>query len=285
MAPKFGEVRKEELTMKSYARDSAAAAVILFDKGSTSLTSLQTGMLTYRRHVRIKIFRKEALDDWATVTFFVERGTFSKLNAITYNLEKDSVVKSEIDDNAIFKKRYNKYIDEINFTLPNVKEGSVIEYNYVIKGDIGVAPWRFQYSIPVVLSEYTVEVPSYFNLHYSLNGMISPTREVKNRLEKWTLTDIPAFKVEPLMPNEDDYVSGVKFSFSVTTWEKVTGNLWADRNFGGTFKNIVTGSSFLKKESRKSHRWPDGSQAKNYRHSTIHKSSSGMGWNRRYLRC
>ena len=248
---KFGEVPKEELTMKSYARDSAAAAVILFDKGSTSLTHAQTGMLTYKRHVRIKIFRKEALDNWASVTLFVERGTFSKLNGITYNLEKDSVVKSEIDDNAIFKKRYNKDIDEINFTLPNVKEGSVIEYNYVIKGNIGVAPWQFQYSIPVVLSEYGVEVPAYFNLHYTLKGTISPTREAKNRMEKWTLTDIPAFKAEPLMPNEDDYVSGVKFSFSVTTWEKVTGNLWADRNFGGTLKNIVTGSSFLKKEAEK----------------------------------
>ena len=161
---KFGEVVKEELTMKSYALDSAAAAIILFDKGSTSLTYAQTGVLTYKRHVRIKIFRKEARDDWASVTLFVKRGTFSKLNGITYNLEKDSVVKSEINDNAIFKKRYNKYIDEINFTLPNVKEGSVIEYNYIIKGNIGVSRWQFQYSIPVVLSEYAVEVPAYFNL-------------------------------------------------------------------------------------------------------------------------
>ena len=181
VASKFGEVPKEELTMKSYARDTSAAAIILFDKGSTSLINSQSGALTYKRHVRIKIFRKEALDDWASVTFFVERGTFSKLNGITYNLEKDSVVKSEIDDNAIFKRRYNKYIDEINFTLPNVKEGSVIEYNYVIKGDIGVSPWQFQYSIPVVLSEYAVEVPAYFNLHFTLKGMISPTREAKNR--------------------------------------------------------------------------------------------------------
>ena len=93
------------------------------------------------------------------------------------------MVKSEIDDNAIFKRRYNKYIDEINFTLPNVKEGSVIEYNYVIKGDIGVSPWQFQYSIPVASSEYTVEVPAYFNLHYTLKGMIFPTREAKNRMK------------------------------------------------------------------------------------------------------
>ena len=65
------------------------------------------------------------------------------------------------------------------------------------------------------------------------------------------MKDIPAFKLEPLMPNEDDYVSSVEFSFSASTWEKVTGNLWADKNFGGTLKGIVTGSTFLKKESEK----------------------------------
>jgi len=245
------EVSREELIMKRYAADTSAAAVIIFDKGSTALTNPQLGLLTYKRHVRIKVFRKEAFDDWASVTLFAERGTFSKLDGITYNLEKDSVVKSEIDDKAIFKRKYNKYIDEINFTLPNVKEGSVIEYNYVIKGNIGVAPWQFQYSIPVVSSEYAVEVPAYFNLRHTLKGLISPSRDAKNRMQIWRLKDIPAFKIEPLMPNEDDYVSRVEFSFSASTWETVTGNLWADRNFGGTVKGIVTGSSFLKKEAEK----------------------------------
>ena len=176
----FGQVRKADLTMKSYAHDTAAAAVILFDKGSTVLTSLQSGHLTYKRHVRIKIFRKEAFEDWVNVTLFAERGTFSKLKGTTYNLEEDSVIKSEIDDKAIFKTRFNKYIDQIRFTLPNVKEGSVIEYNYIIKGEIGVAPWQFQYSIPVVFSEYTVEVPGFFNMNYTIKGLISPAYEVKN---------------------------------------------------------------------------------------------------------
>lgn len=248
---KFDEVSREELTMKSYDADTSAAAVILFDKGSTALTNPQTGMFTYKRHVKIKIFRKEAVDDWATVTLFASRGTFSKLNGITYNLEKDSIVKSEIDENGIFKRRYNKYIDEISFTLPKVKEASVIEYEYVIKGTIGVDPWQFQYSIPVVLSEYTIIVPDYHKIGYTLKGLISPTRETKNGMQKWVLKDIPAFKSEPFMPNEDDYVSGVEFSLSSSSWPKVTGNLLADKNFWGTVKGITPSSTFLKKEAEK----------------------------------
>ena len=73
---KFGEVPMEELTMKSYARDTSAAAIILFDKGSTALINSQSGMLTYKRHVRIKIFSKEALNDWASVTFSLSEERF-----------------------------------------------------------------------------------------------------------------------------------------------------------------------------------------------------------------
>jgi hypothetical protein len=248
---KFGEVPMEELTMKSYARDTSAAAIILFDKGSTVLTSLQSGHLTYKRHVRIKIFRKEAFEDWVNVTLFSERGTFSKLQGITYNLEEESVIKSEIDDKTIFKTRFNKYIDEIRFTLPDVREGSVIEYSYIIKGEIGVSHWQFQYSIPVVFSEYTVEVPSFFNMNYTIKGLISPTYEIKNWTKKWVLTDIPAFKAEPFMPNEDDFVSSVKFSFSGSTWKAITERLWADENFGRTVTGIVPSASFLKKEAEK----------------------------------
>ena len=101
----FGDIRREELTMVNYSTDTSAAAVILFDKGSTALINSQSGHLTYKRHVRIKIFRKEAFDKWASVSLYVERGTFGKLAGITYNLEKDSIIKSEIDDDAIFISR------------------------------------------------------------------------------------------------------------------------------------------------------------------------------------
>jgi hypothetical protein len=239
---KFEEVSREELSMKNYSGDTSAAAVILFDKGSAILTMTPIRSLTYMRRVRIKIFRKEAFDEWANKTLFVERGTFSKLNGITYNLEEGSVVKSELGDKSIFKGRHNKYIDEIKFTLPNVKEGSVIEYSYVIKGDVGVPNWQFQYSIPVVVSEYAVEVPPSITISNTVKGLFYPTHQAKNRLEKWGLSNIPAFKSEPLMPNERDYISSINFSFSLATWQSINSRMWDDENFGGT----ITRFPFLK---------------------------------------
>jgi hypothetical protein len=236
--------------MKSYPADTSAAAVFIFEKGSTILNNEETAFVTYKRHVRIKIFRKEALN-WANVILLVERGTLTKLNGITYNLEKDSAVRTEIDDKAIFKKRFNKYIDEISFTLPNVKEGSVIEYSYVLRGNIGIAQWKFQHSIPVVSSEYTVEIPTRYHMRHKLKGLISPKHETKASVQKWTLYDIPAFKSEPLMPNEDDFVASIEFSFAGDTWGHVAGAVWGDSNFGGTIEGTATGSSFLKREAEK----------------------------------
>jgi hypothetical protein len=239
---KFEEVSREELSMKNYSGDTSAAAVILFDKGSAILTMTPIRSLTYMRRIRIKIFRKEAFNEWANKTLFVDRGTFSKLNGITYNLEEDSVVKSELGDKSIFKGRHNKYIDEIKFTLPNVKEGSVIEYSYVIKGDVGVPNWQFQHSIPAVFSEYAVEVPPSLTIKNTVKGLFYPTHQAKNRLEKWGLSNIPAFKSEPLMPNERDYISSINFSFSLATWQSLNSRMWDDENFGGT----ITGFPFLK---------------------------------------
>jgi len=48
--------------------------------------------------------------------------------------------------------------------MPNIKEGSVIEFQYVIKTkSIGsLREWNFQTSIPVNHSEYITYIPEYF---------------------------------------------------------------------------------------------------------------------------
>lgn len=240
----FGEVSMKEMTMKNYDKDSSAAAVILFDKGQSTYDLSLNSPLTFKRHVRIKILRKEAFDTWANKNLLVERGSFSKLKGTTYNLESDSIVKSELDENSIFKKKFNKYIDEVHFALPDVKEGSVVEYSYVIKGD-GLLGWQFQYGIPNLWSEYTVEVSGFLNYRQYLSGLLSISEnEQKGNQEKWLITNVPAFKPEPYMPNESDYISRIDFSFSKSSWTSINTRLMEDDNFGRTVKEF----SFLRKQ-------------------------------------
>ena len=63
---KFGRISADELTMTTYDKDPDASAIVLFDKGKTTL-EYQEGqgfMVVMRRHVRIKILNKKGFD-WA----------------------------------------------------------------------------------------------------------------------------------------------------------------------------------------------------------------------------
>ncbi len=48
--------------------------------------------------------------------------------------------------------------------MPNVKEGSMVEYSYTIQSDFlfDLREWEFQNTIPVAWSEYRVTIPEYF---------------------------------------------------------------------------------------------------------------------------
>ena len=56
-------------------------------------------------------------------------------NAVTYNLENGSIVKTKLDNQGAFTKKVNKYWNEKIITFPNVKVGSIIEYKYVLKSE------------------------------------------------------------------------------------------------------------------------------------------------------
>jgi hypothetical protein len=80
---KFGEISIEDLKMKRYAKDTMASAVIIFDKGETSLN--EDLRVEFKRHTRIKFLTKAAIDEWATKTIMLSHNEdgISKLKGIT----------------------------------------------------------------------------------------------------------------------------------------------------------------------------------------------------------
>jgi hypothetical protein len=186
---KFGDIPMEDLKMKVYDKDSSASAVILSDYGEAyvMLTTVNAS-LVFERHVRIKILTKEGLD-WATAAIQLyhsgsneERVT--KLKATTYNLENGKVVETDMSKDGIFKEKFNRNINLQKFTLPNVKEGSVIEYSYTVSSEFlaNFPDWKFQYDIPVRASEYWALFPDFFIFEKYMQGYVTLTSyEVKNK--------------------------------------------------------------------------------------------------------
>ena len=256
--PKFGEVTLEELRMTTCSVDSSASAVILFDKGEIGLE--QDLRATFKRHIRIKILTKGGLD-WGNYSLRLRRGNqgIAKLKGSTYNLEGGNVVESSMDDKSVFRGKFDKYRDQVKFTLPNVKEGSVIEYSYVLNSTASLLPdWQFQYEIPNLWSEYEIHIPAMFTFRKDIRGFVPLTHhESKNEgaYELFVMNDVPAFKKEPFLTNQEDFLSRISFYISdvwvpgsppyslIKSWKTIVKEYYEDESFGGQ----INGSGFLKK--------------------------------------
>ena len=54
-------------------------------------------------------------------------------DAVTYNLVGGKIEKTKLKSEGEFNEKINKYWRRKKITMPNVKEGSIIEYEYTIR--------------------------------------------------------------------------------------------------------------------------------------------------------
>ncbi len=175
---KFEKVSIEELSMTTYANDSTADAVILYDDGTSYVKyEVDKGfVLNYERFVRIKILKQSGVK-WGNFTIALysngaNHENMSPPNGTTFNLENGKIVKSELKKSAIFRERENKYWESVRLSMPAVKVGSVIDLKYYINTDLtwNLRTWKFQYTIPVKWSQYHVIYPEYYIYNHSYMG-------------------------------------------------------------------------------------------------------------------
>ncbi|MFC6996680.1 DUF3857 domain-containing protein [Rufibacter roseus] len=271
---KYGKVSDEEVKMKVYAPDTSAAAVILVDYGRSYFTYTNDFKLVYERVMRIKILKKGGYD-WANVEvpYYYSNSDnkefVSGIKATTYNWEGGKVEKVKMENKAIFeeKKSDNWYMKK--FTLPAVKEGSVLDITYTVTSDffMNFQDWTFQHSIPVAHSEYRASFPEFFDYkHYSqgyermkiseskagnMAGVSASTQEYR-----WVMENVPAITSEAYITTINDYVSRIEFELEwirfpgqihrrmSPTWGGLTKGLMEEENFGGQLSK----TGFFKKE-------------------------------------
>ncbi len=260
---KFGKVEMAELEMKSYAPDTSAEAVILGDYGSSYFKYGPDGFfIVHDRHVRIKILKKSGYD-WATVKVPFYRASnsseekISSINGYSYNVAGGKVVKEKLTREAIFEEKKSANWYTKNFTMPNVKEGSVLEYEYTITSDFlfNLREWEFQNTVPVAWSEYRVVIPEYFRYRLLSSGyepfQVSETGQksvdfqvkiegetvsrggftsaerIPTRFEsvtanattyRWATKDVPALRDEPFITTLQDYITKIEFELSSTKY-------------------------------------------------------------------
>ncbi len=174
---KFGQPEPADFDAKSFVADSAASGVVLYDYGSTRFRLKGTNFqLESDRVTRIKILKKAGYD-LATIEIpLYHRGSDEEklvgLRGFTYNEVGGKVEKVKLETDKGFTEERTSNIRVRKFTLPNVREGAVIEYAYTVTSDFyfNFQDWTFQREVPTRWSEFQATIPEYFDYKMLMQG-------------------------------------------------------------------------------------------------------------------
>ncbi|MEO5944257.1 MAG: hypothetical protein ABIP30_09615 [Ferruginibacter sp.] len=165
---KFSPVSTRDFNFSKINIDTTEGAIVISEIGSGTIegTKYQTYSFFYRVHKRILILSKNALD-LAKVEFYLYKNEneqeekVEKLNAVTYNLVDGKIEETVLGKDDVFKTKIDKRHTIEKFTMPNVKEGSIIDYSFTLKSDFlsHIRPWYFQSRYPKLWSEYSLDYP------------------------------------------------------------------------------------------------------------------------------
>ena len=95
------------------------------------------------------------------------------IKATAFNMEGSKVVKTALKKSDIVKKKIDDHNYQVEFTVPNVKEGTVIEYEYTVHSQLfwQLRDWYAQREIPVVYAKLDMNIPSYLIFNIEDHGI------------------------------------------------------------------------------------------------------------------
>ena len=211
---KFGKISAEDFKT-IYTIDSNAHAVVIADIGSSEITGNLKGWFSieFRHFKRIHILKENAFDlADIEIMLYTEGNNEEELKAIkahTYNLDNGKIIETKLDTKkSVYTTPVDKNRLAKKFTLPAVKAGSIIEFEYTINSDFifNMHPWFFQGDHPCLWSEYKVSIPDFLYYVFLQQGNIDKTK--KTRQERFSIINTRGTSPtssEPLTASVTDY--------------------------------------------------------------------------------
>jgi len=234
----FGEVDYAALDLDRYDKDTNAVAVVLHEAGRARMDNRDGTKVIFQYHVKIKVLNSQKFTrgDVVIPLYKEDNYNFEKardIKGVVFNKrENGSIERTDLDKKNIFNENTSKYVDLVKFALPNIKDGSVVEYSYELESPFifNFRSWEFQWDIPKIYSEYVAIIPSIYNYNVSLVGYQKLDKSeakierdclvtgngVKVHCSRMTyaMNDIPAFMEEDFMTSPKNYVSTINFELS-----------------------------------------------------------------------
>ncbi len=253
---KIGDVTLADFELYKQADDTSAVAVVLSEFGNGYFDASPGGLdVIFETTVRLHVLKKEGYDYAdVEVPFYVggsssDNEYVSRVKAYSHNVVDGKVVTEKISKKEVFTEEYSENYKLEKFTIPNVKEGTIIEYTYRLTSPhfTSFKAWTFQRSIPVLRSEYKASIPEFFNYLKLFQGnkpfahketgtasfMVGSTSYTANTY-LWVQENLPALKKEKYITTLNDYVVKMDFQLSST---QMPG--YPSKDFMGTWPSMI----------------------------------------------
>ena len=278
----WGKPTEQELTMTEYPYDKDADAIVLCH--TTTVYYVYQGdafKVMYEVKNRLKVLKPEGKRVADGQIVFIDREaahgtreTVVSLKGTAYNMENGKVVKTKMDKSMINEERLDKNQKVTKFSVPQVKVGTVIEYEYTISSDFfyNIRDWNAQQDIPVLYAKYHTTIPQWFIFNFEERGKTTFEKKTENgsttailrgaseqidaTIRTFTGRNLPALKGDDYVWCPQDYGSKIIAELSAiyipgevrktytSTWNDIDEQLIGDNDFGGRLKK----SSPLKEE-------------------------------------
>ena len=234
VSTKWKDVEKIDFELSVEEEYPDAPAVVLFDIGDAVFKVIENEIkLVYNRQVRIRILSKEGYE-WADVAIpyyaYQQYEKVNTVNGFTYNIdEKGKISKDKLKNRDIYDENTSERWNQIKFSMPSVKAGSVIEYEYsIISSDfIAFRDWTFQRSIPVLYSKFTTRIPEYFRYATFYQGM----EEMDQKSEE-SFRDVFTFQKQKHVMNRAEEIA--HRNYNVRRGQKSMENNFVKHEYHGT---------------------------------------------------
>lgn len=275
---KMGKPTTEELNMTTYSPDPEAKAVVLYHETNAQYdynANIGDFRIVYDVKVRIKVLAPEGVEAGNVSIEYIDPEDNNNssenvrgLKVTTYNVENGKTVSTKMSSDLQNKERIDRSYCQIKFAAPNVKVGSVIEYEYRLQSDFYFNPktWYAQCDYPVFYTKYKITVPDWFLFNCYPGGIchLTSTKDLDNFSSvvpgsSMPLTtpanahifegrELPALESKDYIYCLKDYstrvehelrriqIPGSLYKEYNTSWTSLAYSLYKDEDFGARYK-------------------------------------------------
>lgn len=268
----YGKITQYEASMTEYAADPEAEAVVIYNIGTNYFQGDDTKGFLLHMETRTKIkILKAAGTKYAQIEIpFYKDGrdveSVIDIEATVYNNENGKSTKTALDPKKIFEEKINNDVSILKIALPDVREGSVIEYKYHIVTPFffHMRKWDFQQKIPVIHSKLIYRAIPYYEYTYIVRGTkqfdefdsVAKNQDIRfgsllyqEKIYSFGMKNLPAFRDEEFISAEEDYKISINFQISkiyfprggsqnyISTWPALCDDFLKRDDFGKYIKN------------------------------------------------